>query len=376
MKTTAIIVAAGRGVRAGGGTPKQYRDLSGRPVLAHVLDRFATHPGIDAVVLVVHPDDAAAAHAIAGKSLVVFGADTRAGSVAAGLAAVPQGTSHVLIHDGARPCVPASVIDRVLEALRTSPGAAPALAVTDALWRVSDARVVKPRPRDGIFRAQTPQGFDLAAIRRAQESAPASAADDVEVALAAGIDVAVVQGDERNIKITTAQDFDRAARILETQVDIRTGTGFDVHRFAPGSGVTICGVEIPHEFKLSGHSDADVGIHAIADAIYGALADGDIGVHFPPSDPQWKGAASEIFLKHAAGRAAGRGFRISHVDCTIICERPKIGPHAAAMRDRLAGILGIGPDRVSVKATTTETLGFTGRGEGIAAQAIATLVAE
>ena len=280
-----------------------------------------------------------------------------------------------MIHDAARPLVSRKVINGVLEALETAPGAAPGLPVTDALWSAENTQVVAARPRDGLHRAQTPQGFDLEAIRAAHAAAPENAADDVEVALAYGLDVTITQGAEENLKITHAADFDRARAFLERPpMDIRTGNGFDVHAFAPGSHVTLCGVEIPHDQALKGHSDADVAMHAVTDAIYGALARGDIGQHFPPSDPQWKGAASDIFLRHAVDLAGQMAFRITHVDCTIVCEHPKIGPHAATMRARMAEIMRLEPDQISIKATTSEKLGFTGRGEGIAAQATATLV--
>ncbi|MCO8145940.1 bifunctional 2-C-methyl-D-erythritol 4-phosphate cytidylyltransferase/2-C-methyl-D-erythritol 2,4-cyclodiphosphate synthase [Rhodovulum tesquicola] len=379
MTVTAIIVAAGRGTRAGGDRPKQYQRLGGRAVLGRTVAAFAAHPRVSGLVVVQHPDDADLfAEAMAGLDLAVTrvpGGATRDASVAAGLGAVPPGTTRVLIHDGARPLVSAALIDRVIDALDTHPGAAPALAVTDALWRGAAGRVLAPHPRDGLFRAQTPQGFRIEAIRAAHAAHPGGAADDVEVALAAGLDVAIVEGDEDNLKITHAQDFARAERVLrERDMDIRTGNGFDVHAFCEGDGVILCGIKVPHDKALKGHSDADVGMHAVTDAIYGALADGDIGQHFPPSDPQWKGAASDIFLKHAVGRVAERGYRIAHADLTLICERPKIGPVAGAMRAEMARLMGIELDRISVKATTSEQLGFTGREEGIAALATVTLV--
>ncbi|MGG7644656.1 bifunctional 2-C-methyl-D-erythritol 4-phosphate cytidylyltransferase/2-C-methyl-D-erythritol 2,4-cyclodiphosphate synthase [Rhodovulum sp. YNF3179] len=375
-RTAALIVAAGRGIRAGGGIPKQYRDLGGRPVLARTLDVFHAHPAIDRILVVANPDDAAHFAGCIGHGVeTVPGGATRGGSVRAGLEALAgDGVARVLIHDAARPLLPPAVIDRVLAALDTAPAAAPALAVTDALWRGTAGVVTGVEDRAGLYRAQTPQGFDFAAILAAHRADDGSAADDVAVARAAGLDVAIVAGDEANMKLTTAADFDRAAALLETDMDVRSGTGYDVHRFGPGDWVTLCGVAVPHDRALQGHSDADVAMHAVTDALYGALAEGDIGQHFPPSDPQWKGAASDIFLAHAVARVAARGFRIANVDCTIICERPKIGPHAGAMRARLAGLLGIAPDRVSVKATTSERLGFTGREEGIAAMAAATLV--
>ena len=284
----------------------------------------------------------------------------------------------VLIHDVARPLVSADLITRVIEALSDYKAAAPALAVTDALWRGENSKVLGTQDRAGLYRAQTPQGFRFADILAAHRSHTGPAADDVEVARKAGIDVAIVEGDEANFKITHPGDFARAEAMLEPKMDIRTGSGFDVHAFRtgeePGDHVVLCGVSVPHDAGLLGHSDADVGMHALTDAIYGALAEGDIGQHFPPSDPQWKGAASEIFLAHAAQLARTRGFQISNVDVTLICEEPKIGPHTLAMRQELSRIMGLGSDRISVKATTSERLGFTGRKEGIAAQAVATLV--
>ncbi|MBP6736294.1 MAG: bifunctional 2-C-methyl-D-erythritol 4-phosphate cytidylyltransferase/2-C-methyl-D-erythritol 2,4-cyclodiphosphate synthase [Rhodobacteraceae bacterium] len=376
-QTAAIIVAAGRGTRAGGEMPKQWQMLAGKPVVAHALAAFAGF----ARVLVIHPDDRARAEAVAGGALIVEGGATRDASVRAALAALQgRGFARVLIHDGARPLVSQAVIARVLAALDSHPGAAPALAVTDALWTGADGRVSGTRDRAGLYRAQTPQGFRFAEICAAHAAHLArnlgAAADDVEVARAAGLDVAIVEGDEDNIKLTFPGDFARAGALLQRRkMDIRLGNGFDVHGFCEGDHVWLCGVKVPHGRGLLGHSDADVGMHALTDAIYGALAEGDIGRHFPPSDPQWKGAASHIFLTHAAELARARGFTLSNCDVTLICERPKIGPHAAAMQAALAAILGIEPGRVSVKATTSERLGFTGREEGIAAIATATLVA-
>jgi 2-C-methyl-D-erythritol 4-phosphate cytidylyltransferase/2-C-methyl-D-erythritol 2,4-cyclodiphosphate synthase len=374
----AVIVAAGRGVRAGGGLPKQYRDLCGRTVLARTVAAFDAHPGVGEIVVVRNADDAAlyaSAGIAASKSLTdVPGGASRDASVRAGLDAVSGRFPFVLIHDAARPLVPRKVIDGVLAALETHAGAAPALAVTDALWR-GEATVTGTQDREGLWRAQTPQGFHLGAIRAAHAAHSGPAADDVEVARAAGMTVAITQGDEANLKVTTAGDFARAARLLEESLDIRTGNGYDVHRFGPGDHVMLCGIAVPHERGLQGHSDADVGLHTVTDAIYGALAAGDIGTHFPPSDPQWKGAESHIFLTHAVDMAEARGFSITHADLTIVCERPKIGPHAAVMRARLAELLRIDMDRVSVKATTSERLGFTGREEGIAALATACLIA-
>jgi 2-C-methyl-D-erythritol 4-phosphate cytidylyltransferase/2-C-methyl-D-erythritol 2,4-cyclodiphosphate synthase len=373
VRTAAIIVAAGRGTRAGGGLPKQWRRLGPARVADLAVAAFARHPRVGSVILVHHPDDLALIDP-GSPARPVAGGATRRESVLAGLAAAEGLADRVLIHDAARPLVPAALIDRVLDALDGAPGAAPGLPVTDALWRGQAGRVTGIADRSGLWRAQTPQGFHLDAILAAHRAHRGEAADDVAVALAAGLAVAIVPGEERNLKITLPEDFDRAARLMETAMDIRTGNGFDVHRFAEGDHVRLCGVRIPFARGLEGHSDADVGMHAVTDAIYGALALGDIGQHFPPSDPQWRGAASETFLAHACACAREAGFRICHADCTLICEMPKIGPHAAAMRQEMARIMGLDPDRVSVKATTSERLGFTGRGEGIAAIATATLV--
>lgn len=374
MRATALIVAAGRGTRAGGPHPKQWQNLCGMRVIDHTIAAFVQHPRITDVVLVLHADDMtqAAEFEAQGIAVTVGGAE-RAASVHAGLALCDT-AELVLIHDAARPCVSARVIDDVIDALDRADGAAPGVAVTDALWTGRDGVVTGTRSREGLFAAQTPQGFHRDAIVAAHAIYDGPAADDVAVARAAGMKVAITLGDPDNLKITTPDDFTRAARILETTMDIRTGNGFDVHAFGPGDHVMLCGVQIPHEFGLKGHSDADVGLHTITDAIYGALAAGDIGTHFPPSDPQWKGAASHIFLRHAAEMARDAGFAITHIDCTLICEAPKVGPHAAAMRAEVAAITGLEVGRVSVKATTSEQLGFTGRREGIACMATATLV--
>jgi 2-C-methyl-D-erythritol 4-phosphate cytidylyltransferase/2-C-methyl-D-erythritol 2,4-cyclodiphosphate synthase len=270
------------------------------------------------------------------------------------------------------------MITDVIVALETHDGAAPALPVVDALWTGKDGVVTGAADRSGLFRAQTPQGFQYSAILAAHAAYTGAAADDVEVARAAGLDVAIVAGDPRAMKITNPTDLARVEHMMKqgtTYVDIRLGNGYDVHKFGPGTHVTLCGLEIAHDHGLVGHSDADVGMHAVTDAIYGALARGDIGQHFPPSDPQWKGAASDIFLRHAVALASEMGFTISNVDCTLVCEFPKIGPHAQAMREKMSKIMGLDADRISVKATTSERLGFTGRGEGIASIATATLVA-
>lgn len=375
MHTGIIIVAAGRGMRAGGELPKQWQNVAGKPVARWTLEAFA---GRGPIALVIHPDDRVQAQAIIEGIDVrlVRGGAERASSVLAGLEALAgEALDTVLIHDVARPCVSSAIIDGVLAALRTHAGAAPALAVTDALWTGAASLVTGTQDRDGLYRAQTPQGFDFAQILNAHRAHSGGAADDVAVARAAGMEVAIVPGDEANLKITSPGDFSRAARQLRGQMDIRLGNGFDVHAFEEGDHVVLCGVEVPHTHKLKGHSDADVGMHAVTDALYGALAEGDIGRHFPPSDPQWKGAASEIFLRHAVDLARARGFEIGNIDLTLICERPKIGPHATDMTMKMADIMTLDPARVSIKATTSERLGFTGREEGIAALATATLVA-
>ncbi|WP_256947191.1 bifunctional 2-C-methyl-D-erythritol 4-phosphate cytidylyltransferase/2-C-methyl-D-erythritol 2,4-cyclodiphosphate synthase [Haematobacter genomosp. 1] len=383
----ALIVAAGRGTRAGGEMPKQWQPLDGRPVLSHTVEAFR-RAGIARIVLVIHRDDMALAETLLRDGVtMVEGGESRDASVRAGLALLAERPPHhVLIHDGARPLISPDLVSRLIAALESGArAAAPGLAVTDALWRGVEGRVAEAVPRAGLYRAQTPQAFDFAAIRAAHDRHPGGAADDVEVARAAGLDVMIVEGDEDNIKITHPGDFARAARLLAQREtagvthpapfpDIRTGNGYDVHRFRDGDGVVLCGIRIPFDQALEGHSDADVAMHAVTDAIYGALAEGDIGRHFPPTDPQWKGAASEIFLAHAAALARERGFALTHTDVTIVCEAPKIGPHAPRMQAEMARIMGLEAERVSIKATTSERLGFTGRGEGIAALATATLV--
>ena len=378
MTTAAIIVAAGRGLRAGGDLPKQWQMLAGQPVLAHSLAAFAGVAEVDRLVLVIHQDDRARAEALGSGAALVIGGETRAASVRAALEALADsGVDRVLIHDGARPLVSAGLITRLLAALADAPAAAPALALTDALWRGALGVVTGTEDRAGLYRAQTPQAFRFEAILSAHRTHPGGAADDVAVARAAGLEVAIVDGSEDNLKITLPGDFARAERLIRERngMDIRIGNGFDVHAFCPGDHLWLCGVRLAHGRGLKGHSDADVGMHALTDAIYGALAEGDIGQHFPPSDPRWKGAASQIFLRHAMARVAARGYRLANADVTLLCEHPKIGPHAIAMREQLAGIMEVEMARISVKATTTERLGFTGREEGIAALASATLVA-
>ncbi|QHQ34806.1 bifunctional 2-C-methyl-D-erythritol 4-phosphate cytidylyltransferase/2-C-methyl-D-erythritol 2,4-cyclodiphosphate synthase [Algicella marina] len=386
MTIAALIVAAGRGTRAGGEIPKQYMDIGGKPVLARTLEAVLAIPGIDRVQVVIHPDDQPrydkATQALADRRIApaVPGGKDRQASVCAGLEALahPSAPTQVLIHDAARPFLSPDLAARVLVALADAPAVLPALPIVDALWRSEGDMAAVAVDRQDLWRAQTPQGFDFATILDLHRNAAPGAPDDVTLARAAGLPVAIALGDGNNFKITLPEDFARAETLLaakrSTRMDVRTGIGYDVHAFGPGDAVTLNGVTVPHGRGLKGHSDADVAMHAITDAIFGALAEGDIGQWFPPSDPQWKGAASDIFLAKAAERTAARGFRISHIDCTIICEQPKIGPHATAMRRRLAEILALEEGRISVKATTSERLGFTGREEGIAATATATLV--
>lgn len=379
MTVAALIMAAGRGTRAGPGGPKQYRLLAGEPVLRRTLAAFATHPRIDIVLAVIHPDDReaydAAAAGLPKLAPPCMGGETRQTSVRLGLEALNAlSPSRVLIHDGARPLVGPAIISRSIETLNTHPGALVALPVTDTVRRAVNGIAGETIPREGLWRAQTPQAFHFGAILGAHRKAVGrDLTDDVAVATATGIAVAMIEGDEANMKITSADDLTRAERLLVSGGETRTGSGYDVHRFGPGDHVMLCGVRVPHTHGLVGHSDADAGLHALTDAILGAIGQGDIGQHFPPSDAQWKGVSSDKFLAHAVKLAHDAGGRIVHVDVTFICERPKIGPVRDAMRARVAEILCLDVGRVSVKATTTEGLGFTGRSEGLAAQALATL---
>jgi len=375
----ALVVAAGRGIRLGAPLPKQYLPLAGEPLLRHTLRALASHPRISGVRAVIHPDDREQYETAArGLDLLppVPGGAQRQDSVRLGLESLTEIDPDVVaIHDGARPFIEAALIDRVLDAIEHAPGAIPALAVADTLKRGRDGRIVETVDRSQLWRAQTPQAFRFREILAAHRAAAGlELSDDAAVAERAGLAVSLVAGSESNLKVTAPDDLARAEGMLMARLgDIRTGQGFDVHPLGPGDHVWLCGIKVPHERALIGHSDADVGLHAITDAILGALSAGDIGQHFPPSDPRWRGAASDQFLRHAAGLVAQRGGRIAHVDVTLICERPKVSPHRTAMVARIAEILGLAPDRVSVKATTTEKLGFTGREEGIAAQAIATI---
>jgi len=375
----ALVVAAGRGTRLGAPLPKQYLPLAGEPLLRHALRALAAHPRISGVRAVIHPDDREHYETAArGLDLLppVPGGAQRQDSVRLGLESLIEiDPGAVAIHDGARPFIEAALIDRVLDAIDHAPGAIPALAIADTLKRGRDGRIVETVDRNQLWRAQTPQAFRFQEILAAHRSAVGlELSDDAAVAERAGLAVSLVTGSENNLKVTAPDDLARAEAMLLARLgDIRTGQGFDVHPLGPGDHVWLCGIEVPHERALIGHSDADVGLHAITDAVLGALGAGDIGQHFPPSDAKWRGAASDQFLRHAAALVAERGGRISHVDVTLICERPKVSPHRPAMIARIAEILGLSPDRVSVKATTTEKLGFTGREEGIAAQAIATI---
>ena len=380
MRVYALIVAAGRGERAGGEVPKQYRQLAGKTILRRSIDSFVCHPAVETVCTVIHEDDAELYEAaIEGIRILApaTGADSRQGSVFNGLKALKETTAPapdiVLIHDAARCFVSQGVISRVIASVKSDgEGAIPALAISDSLKR-GTTHADKSVDRNGLWRAQTPQGFPFEMILKAHETcAGQELGDDAAVAEAAGLPVRIVEGDEANIKLTRPEDFILAEERFGG-LETRTGFGFDVHRFEDGDGVILCGVMIPFEKKLKGHSDADVAMHALTDALLGATGGGDIGDHFPPSDPQWKDAASEVFLRFAVDRVAALNGRISNVDLTIICERPRIGPYRSQMRARLAEILGLGTDRVSVKATTSERLGFTGREEGIAAQAVATV---
>lgn len=385
-KTIAVIVAAGRGTRAGAGGPKQYRPLKGRTILARTAEAFLTHPEIHGVRVIIHRDDRSEYDRAMGALLnhpellePVFGGAERQDSVRLGLESLENDPpAAVLIHDAARPFIDAGVISRVIEALKTSDGAIAALPVHDTIKRAGDGdRIAATVPRDALWRAQTPQGFRFDKILKAHRTvAGEQLTDDAAVAEKVNIDVALVAGSPDNMKITQAEDFGMAETLLGRKVEnmeYRTGHGFDVHAFEAGDAVIICGVEIPHDKKLTGHSDADVGMHALTDAIFGALGEGDIGDHFPPSDPQWKGAASHVFLEKARDLVTEQGGKITHCDITLICEAPKIGPHRDKMRAALGDILNVDSARISVKATTTEQLGFTGRREGIAAMATATV---
>ena len=376
-KTVALLVAAGSGSRAGSGVPKQYRRVGGKALVAHAVDALG-HPLIDEIRVVIGPGQEGLYRAAIGERPLpapVAGGAERQDSVRLGLEAVAAegGAARVLIHDSARPFLPRAVVERLVAALEEAEGAVPVLPVVDTLARTADG-LGDAVARESLVRVQTPQAFRFEAIlaaHRAWTGGPAT--DDAQVARAGGLAVAVVAGDPALEKLTYEEDFERAEARLAASLVSRTGFGFDVHAFGPGDMLWLAGIAVPHGRGLVGHSDADVLLHAVTDAILGAIGEGDIGQHFPPSDPQWRGAASSRFVEHALALVEARGGRLDHVDATLICEAPKIGPHRDSMRASLAGLLRLPLQRVSIKATTTERLGFTGRGEGIAAQAVATV---
>lgn len=378
----ALIVAAGESRRMGEGTPKQYRRLAGKSVLRRSVEAFLHHPQVDGVCVVIHPDHRAFYdEAIAGLELLppAIGGATRQASVKNGLEHLlsEQPPSRVLVHDAARCFVDAATIARVIDGLESAQAVLPVLPVSDTIKQVEQQHVTATIPRAGLFAAQTPQGFDYVALKNLHLNTHSDeATDDAALAEAAGIAVHCVSGSPDNRKLTTAEDWIFAEMLTQPAIETRTGMGFDVHRLIPDAGakhLMLCGVIVKHTHVLEGHSDADVGLHALVDAILGALCLGDIGTHFPPSDEQWKGADSGAFVRYCAERIAEQGATLTHADITLICEAPKIGPHRDAMRARIADLLGVDVARISIKATTSEGLGFTGRGEGIAAQAVVTL---
>jgi 2-C-methyl-D-erythritol 4-phosphate cytidylyltransferase / 2-C-methyl-D-erythritol 2,4-cyclodiphosphate synthase len=383
-KVAAVIVGAGRGYRAGGDMPKQYRALAGQPVIRPTLAAFLDHPQIDAVLPVIHPDDQAIFHAAtAGLERLlppVPGGATRQASVRAGLEALrAEAPDFVLIHDAARPFLSGDLISRAIAAATAHGAAVPAIAVTDTVKVVDERNMVSETlDRSRLRTVQTPQAFAYDVIVALHDRAAAAGRDDFtdDAALAewGGRAVNVFAGEAANVKLTTNEDFERAEALRMAALgDVRTGSGFDVHAFGDGDHVMLAGVRIPHDRGVTGHSDADVGLHALVDALLGALAEGDIGVHFPPSDPQWRGASSDRFLAFACDRVRARGGMIAHLDITIVCEAPRVGPHRDAMRARIAAIAGVPIDRVAIKATTSEKMGFTGRAEGLVAMATATV---
>lgn len=382
MRVNAIVVAAGSGIRANMNPPKQFQQIEGKPVLARSLNKFLSHPKIKGVTVVLSKEHETFFQDIIHPCLngcvsIVDGGNSRTQSVISGLNSMQDDSvTHILIHDGVRPFVSNDLIDRVINALHHHSAVVPGIAISDALWRQNGGNIIESLKRDGVIRVQTPQGFNIQALREAYRlSGKETADDDAAIAIAAGIKVRVVDGQEDNVKLTTRNDFQQAQKISGLVPDIRTGTGFDVHRFTEGSEVILCGVRIPHQLSLEGHSDADVVLHAITDAIYGAIGQGDIGRWFPPTQPEWKDADSIIFLNHASKLASQKGYYISSLDCTVICEAPKIAPHAEKMRQNLASILNLDANRINIKATTSEGLGFTGRGEGIASLSTVQMVA-
>ena len=383
-RVAAVVVAGGRGLRAGGDVPKQYREIAGEPVIRPALAAFLSHPQVGAVQPVIHAQDESAFRAATAglKDLLppVLGGATRQASVRAGLEALAsRAPDTVLIHDAARPFLTDALIGRAIAAGKANGAAVPAVAVADTVKKIDDtAHVTETLDRSHLRTVQTPQAFAfsliVAAHRRAAAAGLADFSDDAALAEWAGHRVSVFEGEAGNVKLTTNDDFARAEMLRRSALgDVRTGNGFDVHAFADGDHVMLGGVCIPYSRGVTGHSDADVALHALVDAVLGALAEGDIGTHFPPSDPQWKGASSDRFLAFACERVRARGGMIAHLDVTVVCEAPRVSPHRDAMRARIAAIAGIAADRVAVKATTSEKLGFTGRGEGLVAMATATV---
>lgn len=373
-----IIVAAGRGRRFGGEIPKQYCELGSHTVLHHTVSAFLSHKAVTGIRVLIHPDDQSLYDsALKGLNILppVHGGISRQDSVRLGLESLTDlNPDKVLIHDAARPFIDHAMINRVVDALAKTLGVIPALPVTDTLKKEKEGKCATTLDRSGLWRAQTPQGFVFDVIYGAhQDQKGFERTDDAAILEAVGKEVSFVLGNEDNFKITTQDDLVRAQRLIEMNTEYRTGSGFDVHRFDKGDFVTLCGVQIKHSHGLSGHSDADVALHALTDAVLGAIGAGDIGSHFPPSDDKWKGASSDRFLRHACDLVEARKGAIMNLDVTLICERPKIGPHRDAMREKIALITGLDLDRISVKGTTTEKLGFTGRDEGIAAQAVASV---
>ena len=367
---SAVVVAAGQGLRAGQPVPKQFALWRGKPVVRHSVEALLTAGACPVVVAIPAAADEVARAALAGLDVqLVTGGETRQQSVANALVLV-ESSERVLIHDAARPSLPVSVITRLISALDAYPGAIPVLPIVDSLVVDGHGTMAGSAERDTLRRVQTPQAFRTSAIMAAHDAwpGPATAGDDAQVLRAAGGSVALVPGDEALAKLTFSGDF------MEQAAAIRVGTGFDVHRLAPGEELWLCGIRVEHDLGLAGHSDADVALHAVVDALLGAVGAGDIGQHFPPSDPQWRGAPSARFVEHAIALVGQSGYRVGNIDLTLICEAPKIGPHRQAMRARLAELAGVEQGAVNVKATTTERLGFTGRGEGIAAQAAVTVV--
>jgi 2-C-methyl-D-erythritol 4-phosphate cytidylyltransferase/2-C-methyl-D-erythritol 2,4-cyclodiphosphate synthase len=378
---TALIMAAGSGVRFGGSIPKQFQPLAGVAPVRRALIAFRAHPKISSICVVVSEQDKDLLKKALGTDepdFIAIGGAARQNSVQNGLEELRKAhtqPSHVLIHDAARPIIPAKVIDDLIEALENYDAAVPVVSLWDTLSNVIDGEIIKDIPRDGVFARQTPQAFNFSAIAEAHQNYSSSlTTDDIAIAMAAGLNIATTSGSPLLHKITTEDDKSLLERLLNAHPTPLNGSGYDVHRFGTGNAVTLCGVKIPHDESLEGHSDADVAMHALTDAILGAIGEGDIGQHFPPTNPKWKGAASSIFLQHAVNLVADKGGRLTNVDITIICEKPKIGPHNTAMKEALMPLLRLPKDRINIKATTSERLGFTGRGEGIAAMASATVL--